>query len=173
MENHSNEQMLAELGLKKITAYVHEAVACDAPAHSKLTDTHASPKPAIAKTEAYRKKLARERQKEMGLTQFNIIIRNSDEIREKLSNFAKRLLELDCWNEAIAADPSVQVILASLEHAKIRLVRIDDLEERHRRAFPFIQFHNDLMVSRGFRRFFLYLAGVVPFFPSNTSERDR
>jgi hypothetical protein len=156
----NDEKRFTELGLQKVTAYIPEnsvnAKSIDAIAKGPLSSSI----PMSGKTDAQRRKLARKRQKELGLTQINVIIQNSTEIREQMSVFAKRLVDLNSWNDAILADPAVRPILAALEHAEIRLGRIDDLEERHRRIYPFIQFHNNLITSHGIRRIFLYLAGV-------------
>lgn len=159
MNDFNDEKKFGELGLQKVTAYIRSK-----PDDERSFD--ASPNPSsgsgalTGKTDAQRKKLARKRQKELGLSQMNIIVQDSNDIRERMTTFSRRLVDLNNWDKAILADPAVRPILAALEHAKIRLCRIDDLEERHRRLYPLLQLHSDLINARGFRWFLLRLSGV-------------
>lgn len=160
MNNSSDEKRFEELGLQKVTAYIQAKPSDTKPYFSVSNCSSGSSLPVNGKTGAQRKQLARKRQKDLGLSQINLIVQDSIEIREKITSFARRLVDLNSWDQAILADPAARQILAGLEHAKIRLLRIDDLEERHRRIYPLLQLHNDLINAKGLKRFLLRLAGV-------------
>jgi hypothetical protein len=161
MSNEDYDKKINELGLRKVTAYLHEALHEDKTLDDIALEKSECNGASKGKTGAARKRISRDRQKELGRVQLNIVVPDLAEIRELMPLFVKRLVELNSWSAAIRTDTIVLSILATLEHANIRLRRLDDLEERHRRTFYFIQFHNEVTQARGIRRILLYYAGVV------------
>lgn len=96
-----------------------------------------------------------------GMTQMNIVIRNTAEFRREIAALAKRTTTANSWEDVIRADPLVKTLERSLKSAETRLLRLDDLEERLRRTHEAIAFQHYVMTSRGFRRLLLYFAGIV------------
>ena len=96
-----------------------------------------------------------------GLTQINIVIKNTPEFRKEFAELAKRTITASSWSEVIRTDPLFHALEHTLESAKVRLLRIDDLEERHRRAYQSTLIAEAVNSCTGYKRLLLRLAGIV------------
>ena len=162
MKKELDLNKINELGLARVEAYI-PVDRLSPPLFNQEIDKKANEQGSCSRlTDAERTDKRRKKLASIGLAQCNVITPDSQEVRGQLMLLAKRLVqENGNWEAAIRKDPAVSPLSHELASLQVRVLRIVDLEERHRKMRTFVDFHDDLMASTGIRRLVLFLLGII------------
>ena len=164
MKKSIDEVKAQEAGLTRTSIEVYVPVTTEAENKGREFKIAVSGKAQTGLSDAERQRKHKAKLAERGLAQFNVVLPISPQIRSLMSAFAGRVAATSDWEKAVAAEPFVKRMQLELDSLKVKLLRLDDLDERHRRTRTILEFHSALMSTTGVKKYLLRLAGVN-FYP--------